>query len=106
MARKKKKGKELLLISCEYDSPEFKVKEAAEVLEDRKMMAKIGSIGFHSKEVKYHNECKRDYLNKARAASKPEKRLPVNTCHEKAFQHLSAYIVSSVIDNNRPEFLT
>lgn len=48
MARKKKKGKELLLIRCEYDSPEFRVKEAAEVLEDKKMLAKIGSIGFHS----------------------------------------------------------
>ena len=88
MARKKKKGKELLLISCEYDSPEFRVKEAAEILEDKTMLAKIESIGFHSKEVKYHNECKRDYLNKARSASNSEKKLPVNTAHEKAFRDL------------------
>ena len=106
MARKQKKRKELPLTSCEYDSPEFKVKEAAETLDDRIMLAKIGNIGFHSKEVKYHNECKRDYLNRARGASTPAKRTPVNTAHEKAFQCLGAYIQSSVIDNNRPECLT
>ena len=106
MTRKKKRGKELPLISCEYDSPELRVKEAAEVLLDKTMLTKIGSIDFHTKEVKYHNECKRDYLNKARAALNSEKKLPANTAHEKAFQDLCAYIQSSVIDNNRPEFLT
>ena len=72
MTRKQKKKKNKLpLISCEYDSSELRVKEATELLDDRIMLAKIGSVGFYSKEVKYHNECKRDYLNKARVASKP-----------------------------------
>ena len=86
MTRKQKKRKELPLISCEYDSSEFSVKEAAELLDDRIMLAKIGSIGFHSKEVKSHNECKRDYLNKAHVASKAAKRMCVSSAHEKAFE--------------------
>ena len=104
MSRKQKQRKELPLISCEYDSSELRVKEAAEVLNDHIMLTKIGSIGFHSKEVKYHNEFKRNYLNIACRASKPAN--IVNTANEKAFLYLCAYIQSSVIDNNRPECLT
>ena len=99
MTRKQEKRKELPLIICEYDSSEFRVKEATELLDDQ-------STDFHSKKVKYHDECKRDYLNKGHVASKPAKRIPMNTAHEKAFQYLSAYIQSSVIGKNRPEYST
>ena len=66
--RKKTKGREVPLVSCEFDSAENSVKEAARALNDGPMLAKIGDINFHSKEVKYHNECKRDYMNKAKSA--------------------------------------
>ena len=62
-SRKKNKDRELSLASCEYDSPEANVKEAAQILNDTPLLTKTGSIGFHSKEVKYHHECKREYLN-------------------------------------------
>ena len=62
-SRKKKKGREFSLASCEYDSPEANVKEAAQILNYTQLLTKIGSIGFHSKEVKCHHECKCEYLN-------------------------------------------
>ena len=64
--RKKIKGKEQPLINCEFDSAEISVKDAARVLNDGPMLAKIGNIGFHFKEVKYHNDCKRNSLHKAK----------------------------------------
>lgn len=56
---------EVLLINCEYDCSEERVKDAANILHDGPKHAKNGNIDFHSKEVKYHNVCKRDYLNQA-----------------------------------------
>jgi len=82
-ARKKVEGKEQPLTSCEYDSVEKNIKEAAQVLNDNDMLVKIGNVGFHSREVKYHNVCKL-------------------CCSEK---NIFMYIESSVIDNRRPEYL-
>ena len=62
-ARKKVRGKEQPLSSCEYDSVQRNIKEAAQVLNDNDMLVKIGNVGFHSKEIKYHDGCKRRYLN-------------------------------------------
>ncbi len=42
--RKKFKGKEQDLASCTLDSPEFNVKNAALILNDQKMLTKIGSV--------------------------------------------------------------
>lgn len=102
--RKKVKGKEVSLGKCDYDSPENNVKAAAMALNDSKMLAKIGDIGFHEKEVHYHHECKREYLNKARAVSVNLTQNP-RIQEDKSFQQLAMYIQSSVIDNDRPEFL-
>ena len=69
------------------------------------MLTKIGSIGFHSKEVMYHHECKRDYFNRARtAALKLESKSQEHVAHENAFTYLVSYIQSSVIESNHPEF--
>jgi len=65
-ARKKVRGKEQPLTSCEYDSAEKNTKEAAHVLNDNDMLVKMGNVGFHSKEVKYHDDCKCRYLNDMR----------------------------------------
>ena len=67
--RKTKNRTEVPLVSCEYNSSEGNIKEAARILQDELMLAKIGSIGFHSKEVRNHNTCKREYLNKTRDGS-------------------------------------
>ena len=67
----------------------------------------IGDIGFHSKEVKYHNDCKRAYLNHKRD---PLKKGLVSSdgddANRTALTNIFQYIQSSVIDNHRPEHLT
>jgi hypothetical protein len=104
---KQKKGKELPLINCEYDSVESNVKNAAHNLHDENMLALIGSIDFHSKEVKYDNECKCEYLNKALSATiKTEIIEEEGQCTEKVFIDLTKYIQSSVIDINLPKMIT
>ena len=104
-ARKKKKGIELPLGSYEYDAPELNVKEAAQSLNDNDMLAKIGDTGFHSKEVKYHHECKREYFNKVRACSNNSTKDSESEIKMSAFDSLVSYIQSSVVDANRPEYL-
>jgi len=107
-ARKKVEGNEQPLTSSEYDSVEKNIKEAAQVLNDNDMLVKIGNVGFHSKEVKYHNVCKRRYLNdmrdelkKANAPPAEDKQVNSAALTKKIFM----YIESSVIDNRRPEYL-
>lgn len=103
-ARKKVKGKEVLLGKCDYDGSENSVKTAAMALMDDVMLAKIGYIGFHE-EIQYHHECKREYLNKARAVSTNPPQNSHSQAEMKSFKLLVLYIQSSVIDNDRPEFL-
>ena len=71
------------------------------------MLVKIGNVGFHSKEVKYHDGCKRRYLNDTRdelkkANAPPAEEKQVNYA---AVKNIFMYIESSVIDNHRPEYL-
>lgn len=102
----KVKQQKVPLTSCEFNSAEKAIKNAAQTLNDKEMLVKIGNIGFHSSEVKYHEKCRRDYLNAARAASRPPSTKTVH-CEtlEKALDSLFQYVEASVIDNNRPEYL-
>ena len=97
------------LTNCELDCIEENIKDAANILHDRLMLVKLGNVGFHSKESKYHNICKRDYLNRARSAvteqMKSEAKTHERNLQEMAFERFVSYIQSSVIDNNRPEYL-
>ena len=108
-ARKRWKGMEVPLTSCDYDSSQEKVKEAAKVLGDEEMLAQIQNIDFHAKEVKYHNVCKWDYLNRARSAIAQECKVKTKASeigvHQQAFELLLSYVQTSVVDNNRPEYL-
>lgn len=42
-----------------------RIKDATTILGDSAMLAKIGSINFVAKEVKYHNSCRKAYINAA-----------------------------------------
>ena len=70
--RKKFKGRWLSLGSCEKFDVEISIREAANKLEDENIKRKIGNYkykdgpDFIALEVKYHHECKREYLNKVR----------------------------------------
>ena len=102
----KVKQKKVPLVNCEYDKAEDSIKEAAKTLNDEEMLVKIGSIGFHTSEVKYHEKCRRDYQNAARAVSRPKSaRTEFSETLGKALNSLFWYVEASVIDNNRPEYL-
>ena len=66
--RKKFKGRWLSLGSCEKFDVEISIREAANKLEDENIKRKIGNYkykegpDFIALEVKYHHECKREYL--------------------------------------------
>ena len=91
---------------CRYDSCENTVKGAARELNDADMIVLIGDIDFHSKEVQYHESCKRAYLNKNRDTLNTKTKM---SCKEDtnsiALSNIYGYIETSVIDNQRPEYL-
>ena len=95
--------------NCEPDCAEENIKDAANIPHDRLMLAKLGNIGFHSTEAKYHNICKGDDLNRARSAVteqiKSEVKVRERNVQEMALGLVVSYIQSSVIDNNRPKYL-
>ena len=44
---------------CETREAEHSVKEAATILQDTDLLAKIGEVDFITKEVKYHHTCRK-----------------------------------------------
>ena len=104
--RKKFRGREQSLARCEYDSVENNIKEAARELNDADMLVLIGDIGFHSKEVKYHECCKRAYMNQKRdTLNTKTKECGKDDANNIALSNIYEYIESSIIDNQRPEYL-
>lgn len=90
---KKVKRKEVHLRKCDYDGPENTVKEAALALQDSIMLATTGDIGFHEREVHHHHECKRENLNKGRAATVDPTHSTRNQAETNALQSLVYYSV-------------
>ena len=41
------------------------MKEAATILQDIRLLAKIANVDFIAKEVKYHHSCRKAYLSRA-----------------------------------------
>ena len=103
--RRKIKGKEVSLINCEFDCAQKSVKKAARILNDGPLLAKIGDIDFYSKQVKYHSECKRDYMNKALCFSSKQDTVEQVQMSQSALESLFSYIETSVIDRTGPNIL-
>ena len=104
--RREIKDKEVSLINCEFDRTQKSVKEAARILNDGPLLAKIGDIDFYSKQVKYHNECKRAYMDKVLCFSSKQDTVEQVQVSQSALESLFSYIETSVIDKNRPKYLT
>lgn len=64
-------------------SSQESIKAAVKVLLNGQMLEHIGNIDFHSKEVKYHNMCKRDYQNQARSVVTQEIKSKAKTSDNK-----------------------
>ena len=103
------KGKKEVLGSCLTEMAEKRIKDAAVILQDDMMLAKICDIHFSAKEVKYHHSCRKSYINSADRVESTTKSTSeyavLRGVHEDCFSVLSEYIKSSVIENQRPEFM-
>ena len=104
--RKKRRGEDIRLGQCEYDSPECNVVEAANILKDSVMLAKVGSIGFKCKRVKYHHTCKTKYFNKARACKvQTGKDTNFKDSRDSVWNKICEFTEDTIITNNMPQYL-
>ena len=94
----------LILFLCEG-------REAADKLEDENIKRKIGNYkykegpDFIALEVKYHHECKREYLNKVQnTKSNNTLEQSVYNIHKSTFEDIVSYIKETVVLENKPQF--
>lgn len=94
----KDKSKEQLG-GCETISAAENIKEAAMILNDYGMLAKIADLDLIAKEVKYHHSCKNKYLKQAqRDQSQQGKEQSSRTnSHIVAFQELQSHINEKLV---------
>ena len=62
---KKVNGQLQKLISASSDEIQDNISDAAKLLDDRKLLTRITNVSFSSKEVKYHNVCRLQYIRNA-----------------------------------------
>lgn len=93
------KGKEPLG-GCEMISVADSIKEAAKIVNDYKLLAKIADLDLIAKEVKYHHSCKNKYLKQAQRENVPksEEHNAKTHSHESAFKQLEQYIQETLIN--------
>lgn len=101
------KGNRELVGRCETDEAEKKIKEAAEVLQDNPMLARLGGVDMKAKEVRYHHSCRRSYIGKARSRigdhTAKSSRL---TDLDAAFESLRDHIDVALVSDEGAELLT
>ena len=109
--RKTVKSKIEPLGSCLTEEAEKAIKDAASILQDHAMLTKFGNINFHTKEVKYHHSCRRNYTKRSErlhnvADGNTTDYGVIRNAHAKAFQILIDYVKEYVIDKRRAELAT
>ena len=103
--KRKKAGSEEELGACETKEAERRIREAARVLKDDKILAKISGVDMIAKEVKYHHSCRSEYLKSAQRCTAQVAVDEVDTIGS-SLDWIHLYIETSVIVNKRPELLT
>lgn len=86
--------------NCESLEAAEKIKEAAEILNDKEMITKISNVDFVAKEVKYHHSCRKNYLNTSARSFVPRTASDighVRQVHENAFSSVCDYIKTCII---------
>ena len=94
--------------SCEVISVAETIQNAAETLNDDKLLSRISGIDLIAKEVKYHHSCKRQYVLRANRHVEQQgpKEGSKNQAHSLAFNELEKHIKSTMINNPGAELLT
>lgn len=103
--KRKKGGGEEELGACETKDAAGNIQEAARVLKDDKILAKISGVDMIAKEVKYHHSCRSEYLKKAQRCIDRATVKEVDTIGS-SLDAIHSYIEKSVIVNKRSELLT
>ena len=111
---KKHNNKKQPLVSVETVDFEDKIKEYATLLEDQKMLAKLGDVDFVAKEIVYHAICRTKYQTKSRQmkkrtmvqTNKPTKWHRSRSVHEKAFSSICNIIEDEIIKQNEVYLMT
>ena len=83
---------------------EQNIKDTALLLDDQPMLTKIYSGKFVAKEVKYHNSCRKAYINSAgrvkqsgeKSDSEPYQNL--RKANSKAFQNIAQYVARNIVE--------
>ena len=92
---------------CKTREAEHSVKEAATILQDTDLLAKIGEVDFIAKEVKYHHTCRKQYLNRAQRSTKPVTEYGKSReIHASAFVTLADYVKENIVGKGRAERMT
>ena len=85
-----------------------KIREAASLLDDDRIMACLAGIGMISKKVMYHHSCRKEYLNKAQTTKQRQanENQGHSNSHVVAFTLLKEHIQPSLVDSEGAEHLT
>ena len=103
------KGKRESLGSCEVDSAEANIKQAALILNNEIMLDRISGIDMKSKEVQYHHSCRRNYIHQAESTQRAGQAGGVSDrtkSHQEAFVSLKKHIDTTLVENEGSVFLT
>ena len=109
MKRRCRQGSKEEVGSCESFEAETKIKDAAKVLHDDRLLLEVGDIDFVAKEVKYHHTCRKAYLNEAKChmyKPEPSSYQLLRDIHEKGFQTLCEHVTKSIIQKGCAEQLS
>ena len=109
--RRHKKEKFEFLGSCETKEAAESIQNAARVLVDEQIFAKIAGVDLIAKEAKYHHSCKSAFLMKADRQREKRNDVSMNeteNCNTQcnSFDIISLHVQKSIFSENRPELLT
>ena len=101
------------LISASSVEIQDNIPDTAKLLDDRKLLTRIANVSFSSKEVKYHNVCRLQYIRNASKLETNKVKDQTNCSdwhiarisHNKSFDSLKEIIQKSVMDAKEVQFL-
>jgi len=88
------------LSSCEQFRSEATILKAASEMRDENILLKIGGTDMISKEAKYHQGCKVNYLNKYKKFIESNSKLDNDSSH--IFDGVEKYIREHILDQGEP----
>ena len=93
------RGKHLRFTKCETKQAADTILLAARLKQDSHLLGKIVGIDIVAREARFHEKCRRKYIEHLPAASDKDKAVGSNrAAYDAAFKHVSDYITESVLE--------